>query len=80
MKSEDPGMLCPYFAVKSTDGTDCVNLKTTWVQYEGLHLPILENPDGLDEETYLYKGHEDLNHKDEAQAQPKKRQGKEGKP
>ena len=80
MKSEDPGMLCPYFAVKSIDDTDCVNLNSTWVQYQGLHLPILENQDGLDEETYLYKGHEDLNYKDEAEGQAKKRQRKQAKP
>lgn len=73
MKPEDPGMLCPYFAIKSTDDSDWVNMHMIWVQYEGLRLPILENPDGLDEETYLYKGQEDLKHKDDVEPQPKKR-------
>lgn len=46
----------------------------TWVQYEGLRLPILENQDGLGEETYLYRGQVDLQKKDQVEGQAKKRQ------
>lgn len=71
---EDPGTHCPYFAIKSTDDSDLVNMHITWVQYEGLRLPILENQDGLGEETYLYRGQVDLQKKDQVEGQAKKRQ------
>jgi len=74
LKSEDPGMLCPYFAIKSIDESAKVNMHITWVQYEGLRLPILENPDGLGEEIYLYRGQVELENKDKVEAQAKKKQ------
>ena len=66
-KSDDPGVVCPYFYVKTSEGEDEVNMQVSWKAHSDLQIPVLENSKAIDKHTWLLKG------KDVSTAPPAKR-------
>lgn len=54
-KPEETGTLCPYYWVRSSGDDEEINLKMAWVEYRGLHIPILENEEPIEPKTLLLK-------------------------
>ncbi|CAK8988160.1 unnamed protein product [Durusdinium trenchii] len=54
-KPEETGTLCPYYWVRSSGDDEEISLKMAWVEYRGLHIPILENEEPIEPKTLLLK-------------------------
>ena len=55
---EENGALCPYFWVKAIEGDDQTNMSTTWVDFNGLQIPTLQNEEIVGPQMFLLKAKE----------------------
>ena len=54
-KPQDPGILCPFTFVKSTEDSKLVNMALVETDFKGLTIPMLENTIALDKDAWLYR-------------------------
>jgi hypothetical protein len=71
----DSGCLCPYFFVRACEDEEDARLATTWVDHQGLKIPVLQNQGPLEAHTLLYKADHDpaCARPNEAKQPPKKK-------
>jgi len=54
-KPQDPGILCPFTFVKSTEDSKLVNMALVETDFKGLTIPMLENTIAVDKDAWLYR-------------------------
>lgn len=54
-KPDANSILCPFFWVKTSDKEDVINMTTSWLETQGLKIPVLENSDPVKQQTLLCK-------------------------
>ena len=52
-KPKDPGVLCPFWLVGTTEDENEANMSLAYIEYKGATIPILENKDGIGPNTWL---------------------------
>lgn len=54
-KPDSSSILCPFFWVKASEKQDAINMSASWMEMKGLQIPVLENSDGVKQQTLLRK-------------------------
>ena len=52
-RPQDPGILCPFTFVKSTEDSKLVNMALVEIDFKGLTIPMLENTIAVDKDAWL---------------------------
>ena len=54
----ETGSLCPFFWVKATETLENVNMSSSWFEFKGLQIPVLQNDEAVEPHTVLLKASE----------------------